>query len=193
MLLCLSLASMAQEKPPYDRTEEVIYRNKRYRIHNSWLSAGAGWAWNTHRQKDQKSIGVDLNLHIKEQHFQLGVFTTGNDFTPANNYNFHLGYGLRKETTRYNLAGFVGPSASYFYRPLKDTVRYDISKLNNKVGVYICLQAVYKFEYDLGLGVDLFADYNQTQSVFGLRIVAYFSSAYRGMRTGRQRNTKVIK
>jgi hypothetical protein len=178
------LISKAQKEAVYDPKEEIVYDGKRYRVHNNWLSAGGGWAINTHRNIDQKSIGVDYNFHIKTRYFQLGVFTTGNDFTPGNNYNFHFGIGYRKEKPKYNFAAFAGPSASYFYRPLEDSLRYDVSKLYNQVGVYTCVQIVYKIKYDIGVGLDLFADYNQVQTVFGARVVLFFSGSFRGDKGG---------
>lgn len=184
LFLFAAFVAKAQKDTTYNPKEETVYDGKRYRVYNNWLSAGAGWAYNTHREKDQKSVGVDFNFHIKKQEFQLGVFTTGNNFTPGNNYNFHLGLGLRRERPKYNLAAFVGPSASYFYRPLKDTLNYDISRLYNEVGGYACVQVVYKIKYDIGLGLDLFADYNKTQAIFGTRVILFFSGAYRGIKTG---------
>lgn len=189
-LLCLSGFLKAQEQKPYDRKEEVIFDGKRYRVYNNWLSAGGGWAWNSYRKKDQKSVAADYNFHIRRQYFQVGAFMTGNNFTPGNNYNFHLGIGLRKETTKYNLAAFAGPSLSYYYRPLKDTLNYDISKLYNDFGAYMAVQAIYKIKYDVGIGAELFADYNRTQFIPGGRIVLYFSGAFRGVRRG-NRGTEI--
>ena len=190
--LAWSLGTFAQSEPgtQYDPKEEIIYDGKRYRVHNNWLSAGAGWAVNTHREKDQKNVGLDFNFHIRRQHFQAGAFMSGNDFTPGNNYNFHVGFGFRQERQKFNLAAFAGPSASYFYRPLKDTANYDITTLYNRVGAYVCLQAVYKIKYDVGIGLDVFADYNQVQSIIGTRIILYFSGAYRGLKKGHYIDTK---
>ncbi|MBS1636386.1 MAG: hypothetical protein JST26_10745 [Bacteroidetes bacterium] len=193
LLFFCSLISQAQQIVPYDPKEEIVYDGKRYRVHNNWLSAGMGWAVNTHRELDQKTVAVDYNFHIRRQYFQAGAFMSGNNFTPGNNYNFHVGFGLRKETARYNLAAFVGPSASYFYRPLPDTLNYDISRLYNRVGAYASVQAVYKIKYDVGIGLEVFGDYNQTQSIFGTRIILYFSGAYRGIKKGHYIDSKKSK
>jgi hypothetical protein len=129
------------------------------------------------------------SFHIQEKYFRLGSFMSGSDFLAANNYNFHLQYGLRKETEKYNLSAFLGPSYSYFKRPLSDTVEFGYSNIINKIysefGVYGCVEAIYKVKYDVGLGGQVFCDYNKVQLVYGVRLVAYFSSSYRGIKYGR--------
>lgn len=178
-----SFCAFAQQdtsKPAYNPKEEVLYDGKRYRVHNNWLSFGGGWAVNTHREKDQKVLALDYNFHIKTHQFQAGAFMSGNNFTPGNNYNFHIGYGLRQEKIKYNFAAFGGISTSYFYRPLEDSVNHNVSRLYNELGGYVCVQLVYKIKYDVGAGLEVFADYNQVQSIVGARIILYFSGAYRG-------------
>jgi hypothetical protein len=174
----------------YNPKEEFVLDGKRYRVYNNWLSAGAGAGYNTRWPKDEKNIGIDYSFHIKQYYWRLGGFMSGVDFTASNNYNFHLGVGLRKETQDYNLSAFIGPSVAYFRRPLSDSSNYNLAKVYNEVGGYACIEAVYKLKYDVGLGGQIFCDYNQIQMVYGVRIIAYFSSAYRGIKYGRVTNTK---
>ena len=173
----------------FDPKEEIAFDGKRYRVYNNWLSMGPGAGYNSHWPKDEKNISVDYSFHIKDKYFRMGAFMSGVDFTAANNYNFHLQYGLRKETQHYNLAAFVGPSYSYFKRPLSDSVTYGLSNILNKVynefGVYGCVEAVYKIKYDVGLGGQVFCDYNRVQLVYGVRLIVYFSGAFRGVKYGR--------
>ena len=168
----------------FDRKKEIAFDGKRYRVYNNWLSVAAGVNYNTKWPKDEKNIAVDFSFHSKQHYFRAGGFLSGTDFTAANNYSFHLGYGLRKEGIRYNLSAFIGPSISYLRRPLSDSTNYNLGTVYNQVGGYAVIEAVYKFKYDVGIGGQLFCDYNQIQMIYGARILLYFSSAYRGIKYG---------
>lgn len=48
------------------------------------------------------------------------------------------------------------------------------------VGLYGCVQAVTKFTYDIGFGGEVFGEISQKQSIIGIRLIAFFSGAYRG-------------
>ena len=168
----------------FDRKKEIVFDGKRYRVYNDWLSVAAGVNYNTKWPKDEKNIGVDFSFHAKQHYFRAGGFLSGVDFTAANNYSFHLGYGLRKEGDRFNLSAFIGPSVSYLRRPLSDSSNYNLGTVYNKVGGYAVVEAVYKFKYDVGIGGQLFCDYNQIQMIYGARILLYFSGAYRGIKYG---------
>lgn len=163
---------------------EIVYDGKRYRVHNSWLSFGAGAGYNTKWPKDEKNLGADFSFHIKQHYFRAGGFMSGANFTASNNYSFHLCYGLRKEKEKYNLSAFIGPSTSYFRRPLSDSSNYNLSTVYNLAGAHACVEAVYKIKYDVGIGGQIFCDYNQVQMVYGVRLIAYFSGAYRGIKYG---------
>ena len=54
----------------------------------------------------------------------------------------------------------------------------------NNLGLHACLEAVYKFNFYIGIGGQLFCDYNQVQLIYGVRLIAYFSGAYRGIKYG---------
>ena len=168
----------------FNAKKEIIYDGKRYRVYNNWLSIGAGANYNSKWPKDEKNIGADFTFHIKQNNFRIGGFWSGNDFTASNNYSFHLCYGLRKEQEKYNLSAFIGASTSYFRRPLSDSTNYDLLTVYNMVGAYAVIEAVYKIKYDVGIGGQIFCDYNQAQMVYGVRLIAYFSSAYRGIKYG---------
>ncbi len=176
----------------FNPKEEISYDGKRYRVYNNWLSVGAGVGYNSHwskDEKDEKNIAADFSFHIKQYYFRLGGFLSGRDFNLTNNYSFHGCIGLRKETPKYNLSGFIGPSSSYFRRPLSDSTEYGLqtvlSSVYNRVGGYACLEAVYKIKYDVGVGGQIFCDYNEVQTVYGVRLIVYFSGAYRGIKYGR--------
>lgn len=172
----------------FNRKKEIIFDGKRYRVYNNWLSVGAGGNYNTKWPKDEKNIGVDFSFHIKDQYFRTGAFLSGTDYTAGNNYSFHFCYGLRKEAIKYNLSAFIGPSVSYFRRPLSDSTEFGLQPIlttvYNRVGGYAAIEAVYKFKYDVGLGGQIFCDINQVQMVYGVRFIVYFSGAYRGVNPG---------
>lgn len=178
----------------YNPKAEISIDGKRYRVYNSWLSLGAGANINSHWKQDEKNFGADFNFHIKQYYFGLGGFMSGSSFYQLNNYSVHALFGLRKETPKYNLFASAGPSSSYFRRPLKDSTEFGLQKIlnsvYNRVGGYVCLEAVYKIKYDVGIGGQIFCDYNEIQTVYGLRIIAYFSGAYRGIKYGRGTSTK---
>lgn len=184
------LVKNKKDTTAFDRKKEIAFDGKRYRVYNNWLSVSAGANYNTRWPKDEKNIGVDFSFHAKQHYFRAGGFLSGTDFTASNNYSFHLGYGLRKEGNKYNLSAFVGPSLSYFRRPLSDSSNYNLGTVYNQVGGYAVIEAVYKFKYDVGIGGQLFCDYNQVQMVYGARIILYFSSAYRGVKYGYHDPTK---
>lgn len=183
-------STIVQKKDTFNRKKEVVYDGKRYRVYNSWLSIAFGANYNTRWPKDEKTSAVDFSFHVKQHYFRIGGFLSGRDYTAANNYSFHLGYGLRKEENKYNLSAFIGPSLSYFRRPLSDSSNYNLATVYNAVGGYAVIEAVYKFKYDVGLGGQIFCDYNQTQMVYGVRLLIYFSGAYRGLKPGYRAPTK---
>jgi hypothetical protein len=189
LFLVSNLKAQVDSVKKFDPKEEIAFDGKRYRVFNNWLSIGPGAGYNSHWPKDEKNVAVDFSFHIKDKYFRIGSFMSGVDFTAANNYNFHLQYGLRKETTKYNLAAFIGPSYSYFKRPLSDSISFGLPNILNKVysefGAYACVEAVYKIKYDVGLGGQVFCDFNRVQLVYGVRLIAYFSSSFRGVKYGR--------
>jgi hypothetical protein len=174
----------------FDAKLEVAYDGKRYRVYNNWLSVGVGAGYNTKWPKDEKNIGADYSFHIKEHYLRVGGFMSGTDYLASNNYSFHLCYGIRKEHEKYNLSAFLGPSSAFFKRPLSDSLKYDLTKVYNEVGGYAVIEAVYKLKYDIGFGGQLFCDFNQYQMVYGVRFIAYFSSAYRGIKYGYRKPVK---
>ncbi len=183
--ICFTNLFYAQsDSVKYNPKAEIVYDGKRYRVHNNWLSVGVGANYNTNWPKDEKNIGVDYSFHIKTNYFRIGGFMSGTNYTSTNNYSFHACYGLRKEREKYNLSAFIGASSSYFRRPLRDSLNYNLATVYNLMGGYAAIEAVYKIKYDIGIGGQIFCDYNQVQMVYGVRFIAYFSSSYRGIKYG---------
>lgn len=164
--------------PSLDST--FIYKDKKYKYYNNWLSGGAGTYYNfTRNKKLGFALGVDYNFHIKYNYFQLGINLLGEQYGKYNNYHFHLGYGKRKENGKYHLAGFAGVSYTSGYQTLLvDSTVY--IRNYNRPGIYIQLEGVKKITYDIGVGMMFFADVNQEQTIIGAKITLYFSGAYKG-------------
>jgi hypothetical protein len=182
------LTALAQErhelnqnnKPKYFRNEEMIYNGKRYRVHNNYVTFGPGYLQSSIRNVSQKMIGIDLHFHIRTQHFQTGVMMSGETFGSNNNVQAHIAYGYRRETKTLNLAAYMGPSYLTGVVPYNDPVYGIVPEFYTNYGIYTCIQGVTKFAFDFGIGVELFAEYSKKQTMFGFKLIAYFSGAYTG-------------
>jgi hypothetical protein len=172
----LAQDSLVPKKNKYDRREEIIYDGKRYRIHNHYLSIGPGFLYSNIRTDLQKSLALDYQFPIRRANFQIGAFMSGEEFASDNNIQGHIGYGFRKETNTRLFAAYVG----HTYSTGVEADAAGLPKFYNALGSYVSVQGVIKFAYDIGLGAELFAELNTRQSILGLKLIAFFSGAYRG-------------
>lgn len=173
---------MAQrDTSAYDRLEEIIHDKKRYRIHNNYLSIGAGYNASSIREREQATIGIDFNFHIRRTYFQAGILMSGERFMSNNNVQAHFGYGYRKETEKYNFAFYAGPSYNTGIIPPifreKDTLP---PRIFDAFGIYANVQYAFKLTYDIGIGFEAFAEYNKVQTYGGIKTILFFSGSYRG-------------
>ncbi len=182
-----SIDNPRKESDIFDRKAEVVFEKKRYRIWNNYVTGGVGVAVSPQRGDVQRLGGGDFNFHLRKQYCQIGGFISGTSLAFAkNNLQVHGCYGKRIEKSNYNFAIFGGLSYSYGFFLVSDTssstglapVDYSV------MGLYACSQFVYKFKYDLGIGVAVFADVNRRQQLFGGKIILYLSGAYRGYMPG---------
>lgn len=172
--------SLRPKKEKYDRKEEIIYDGKLYRRYNNYATFGAGFVGMDNRTDVSKIIGVDFQFHIRRQHFQMGLNMSGTEFMSNNNVQAHLGYGYRKEKNVVNYAVFAGPSFFYGVLALQDSTYGIIPYYYSSMGVYFSAQAVTKFTYDIGFGVELSGEYSPQQSSLGIKFILFFSGSYRG-------------
>ncbi len=166
----------SKKKPKYYRQEEILFDGKRYKLYSNYVTGGPLIASSTIRSQAQKGIGIDFNWHIKRRYFQTGVMMSGLDFGDNNHISGHFTVAQRKEGNYYSLAGFIGPCYSY-------GVTGDITtgpQFYNVFGGYASIQYVVKFNYDLGLGIEVFSEVSPKQAMFGAKLVAFFSGAYKG-------------
>ncbi len=168
--------STSSKKPPYFRKEEILYQNKRYRIHNNYLTLGGGFLGSSLRSDIQNVVAADYQFHIRRQHFQIGAMMSGEEFLSNNYTQVHLGYGYRTENYISNFASFIGPS---YFSGVSGRVGQPEDFFSG-FGIYTSFQAVLKIAYDIGLGVELYGEVNYKQTLIGIKLIAYFSGAYRG-------------
>ena len=177
-------APQKKRKTPVDST--FVINNKILKYYNSWVTGGAGVQQNlVYKRSLGFTAGLDFNFHVKQQYFQLGTIITGEKFGFYDNYQFHLGYGKRYEDKDFHAAAFIGISYSTGYGKVDSTQTYE--RPFKHPGVYIEGQIVKKIAYDVGVGVSLFADYNQEQAIAGARFIIYFSGAYKGKKNPNQK------
>jgi len=162
----------------YNRKEEIEVENNRYRVHNNYLSLGAGFVESNLRDNTQLTAAADYQFRIRYQKFQIGAMMSGDELFSNNYLQVHAGYGWRKENTKTNFSTYIGPT--YFSGVAgKQGQEPD---LFTGFGLYATVQAVIKIKYDIGLGVELFGEVNYKQSYLGVKFVAFFSGAYRGVK-----------
>ena len=175
-----------KKKPMYYREEEIIFEGKRYRVNNNYVSLGPLIAASSLRAQAQKGISIDFNWHIRRQYFQTGVMMSGNNFGDNNHLQGHLNYGIRREGNFHNAAVFGGLCYSY-------GVTGDINTgpiYYNVFGGYLAAQYVIKFTYDLGLGLEAYTEISPKQRIFGVKVIAFFSGAYKGLKRNYNPNVR---
>jgi hypothetical protein len=172
---------------PLDST--FILGDKKLKYYNNWLTLGAGLQQNlTYKRSYGFSGGMDFQFHLKQHYFQLGTVITGERFGFYDNYQFHLGYGKRFEDNSIHAAAFAGISYSSGYAKVDSSGHYE--RAYKEPGIYIEGQVIKKITYDVGIGISVFGDFNQEQSIAGARLVLYFSGAYKGKYENRQLRVK---
>lgn len=175
-------AGSVKSKKTNDFPDSIfVVDNKKFQYYNNWLTIGGGGQQNlSYKRELGFAGGLDFNFHIKKNYFQAGILLSGERFGSYNNYQLHLGYGKRFEDKDYHFAAFLGVSYSTGNQvTLIDSTKY-IKRTFNQPGLYIQGEVVKKITYDVGMGASLFIDWNQEQSMIGLRFILYFSGAYTG-------------
>jgi len=170
--------TLEAKRPPYNRKEEILYQSKRYRVHNNYLTLGGGILGSTLREDMQNAVAADYQFHIRRKHFQVGAMMSGEEFLSNNYVQLHLGYGYRIENYNTNYAAFIGPT---YFSGVAGRVG-QAEDFFDGYGVYVSVQAVLKFAYDIGLGVEVFGEANYKQNMVGIKLIAFFSGAYRGVK-----------
>jgi hypothetical protein len=165
----------------FDKKKEIVLQNKRYRIYNNYLTAGAGKCFNSGWKELELCTAFDFNFHIQKKYFQVGGTLVGPALWNNNCLQIHVGWGYRFERCNYQLAAYGGlSSSSGYYLQQTDSVTYKIKM--NTIGAYVALQCFYKLKFDYGIGLSAFFDINAKQTLTGIKLELFFSGAYRGFK-----------
>lgn len=172
-------------KEDYNKKKEIRIDGKKYRIYNNYLTVGAGKGYNTGWKDMLFTTALDFNFHLAKTRFQAGGLLQGRSYGNNQLVQFHLGFGYRKESYKYFWAIYGGLSYTDGYNPVKlqDRSGKDSTTILGHFtqnGIYAAAQLFYKVKFDYGIGLTLFADANQKQSIIGARIELFFSGAFRG-------------
>ncbi len=163
------------EKPIWK--QDTLIGTNIFQLTSNWFTISGGWGVNSGLKNDQFIGSADFSFHIKKEYFQAGLFISGDAFGTYNNYQFHLGYGKRFETTKLNFSYFGGPSYAIFFE--WDETEFKQGAVND-VGLYLSTQLIRKIKFDVGIGGSLFANINSHQTIVGAKLDVYLSGAYKG-------------
>jgi len=142
------------------------------------------------RKEAQKPFGADFQFQIKQYKFQVGGFISGNQFLGANNSSIHTGYGWRKENSKYNFSIYTGFNYMYGVYAVADTDSTTKPQYYFDVGAYVCAQAIKKFTYDIGGGLEVYLEASKTQIMGGVKFILFFSDSYRGLKRNYNPNVR---
>ncbi len=157
---------------------EFVIKNNRFRYYNNWITIGGGFQQNlTYKRSLGFAGGLDFNFHVKQHYLQTGILVTGENYNFLTNYQFHLGYAKRFEDKDVQFVIAVGPTISSGYAKVGDTT---YTRHYVEPGLYLQGDVIKKIKYDVGIGASLFADWNQEQTIVGLKFILYFSGSYKG-------------
>lgn len=176
--ICLS----QKDTSKYNRKDEILYNEKRYAMHNNYLTFGGGICGSNLRDAEQRVLGADFTFHIMRQHFQIGFLMSGDAFLNNNNLSGHFGYCYRIEDERRNIAFTGGISQNKGQIPSYIDFNGDTipAFFYRNTGIYLSASYVKKLTFDIGIGVEAFTELNQTQQMYGLKAILFFSGSYRG-------------
>jgi hypothetical protein len=119
---------------------------------------------------------VAYNFKIKKSFFQVGYNRSEmpilwGKYTANHLNDLHLAFCIRKENKLFNIAYVMGIGKAW---GLKDNVGY------NKIAAYAEAQLIRKVFYDIGIGINMFVNYNRQYPIGGLRLEFFMSSSYQG-------------
>lgn len=185
LFVCLftffSSALVAQD----NKYEEIIINNKIYKPGSSWLKIGEGIGYNSSLKSNELNTLISISFRIRNTYLQIGYHLSSDKFISQYTYqklnNLYVATGWRKETEKYNLSLFAGPSYSYGgYWFDNDSIGEKRYKGFSEVGFIAVADYTFKIFYDLGFGLSLYGSINKNYTVFGVQAHFYFSGAFKG-------------
>jgi len=181
--VAFQLSAQRWDTLPFNRKDEILYQGKRYAIHNNFLLLGLGYNFSTlHKNPEiQSTYGLQFVFHIRRQHFHAGLLVAGRTFQNTLHTAVFAGYGYRKEHLKYNWGVFTGPSYNFGILPPEFTATDTIpASLYDKPGWHVSAHYIRKILFDIGIGAEVFFNWDVHQSMGGVRLVLFFSGSYRG-------------
>lgn len=180
MLIAISIRLQAQ----FTR-EDTVIENKIYRPYSNYLLVSLGKSYNIKNTEVETSGELGYVFRIVNQFFQAGYHVSSDQFFLNRSYqklnDIYLMYGIRKENTHRNTDVFLGISYAY------GSTYWGRDSLNRKLfhgfsvpGIRISADYEWKIYYDIGIGLNGYAEWNQYYPIVGLKINVYFSGAFRG-------------
>lgn len=140
-----------------------------------WGNIGLGVSSNSYLTQGANdfNLGINYNRLLGKFCYQIGF--NGNAFSQAPYLNcINLNIGYRLFDRYYLVSGFVGPGFMWGHkRPdPNETEGHSYSA----IGLSSNIQLIIKPLKDLGIGIELFSNINNTNSNVGFRIVFHMSS-----------------
>ncbi len=190
-LLSLPKISLGQDTAKFVVQEnfkrEIVINHIRYRVYNNWSSGGFGLAWHSANPRAQILLGFNYNFHIHQHYFRIGGMISGDlqeRFSIRNNYQAHAAWiPMRIDNVKYHLALMGGLSYATGYKYLFGG-QYDVIHPYHVWGGYAEVQYVRKLTYGTGGGGAFFVNVNPANTMIGIRLDLYLSSAYKGYEKG---------
>lgn len=188
LLLFVTLFFMFSAKGQDDKYEEFIIKDKIYKPGCSWLKFGLGTGYNWKRYDSEQNLILAFSFRAKNVYIQTGYHATSDEFITKGSYqklnDIYVALGKRKETLKYNISAFIGPSYAYggnfdHYSIINGTTT-KWYKGFSEIGLFVTAEYTCKIFYDLGIGVSLYSSINKSYFVSGAQLHIYLSGALKG-------------
>lgn len=165
---------------------EVKYGENIYRKGSNWFNFGFGPSYHIETGDVNQSIALTYYHRYKGVFFNAGWHFTSPQFISFKPLgivrsmqllnDIHAGAGLRFEDRWYHFGFFIGPSFATTWLP--DELKPNKSDIRHQLGAHVELQLIFKYLYDLGIGVSAYGSFNKRYQVAGLQLTFYFSNAF---------------
>lgn len=183
--------------------KKILYDNKIYKLNAGFATIGYGLYFSNYLNNFMRGIGLNFNFHTyKELYLQIGLNRIKGNASfelpqkkdvVVSHFTFNLSPSVIKtENTKF--AFIFTPIGISYGGGYKDETYHFVGKIavdstetiqNNHFGMnlYSSVQVYYKFKYDLGIGTNVYAEYQQNFFVIGIQLNCYFSAAFKGYQT----------
>lgn len=171
-----------------NKYEEFIIKEKIYKPGCSWLKFGVGVGYNWKHKENEQNLNLAFSFRAKNTYIQAGYHVSSDEFVTKGSgqklNDIYVALGKRKETLKYNLSIFGGPSfaygANFDHYSVINGVTSKWYKGFSDIGLFASAEYTYKLFYDMGLGVSIYSSINKNYFVSGIQLHIYFSGAFKG-------------